>query len=67
MALPLRLSDEDAGVILDDDGVDVATVDVNCERPGEQATAIAMMIVSAINHLAGLVPAACQTKGDDHG
>ncbi|MFC3074968.1 hypothetical protein [Shinella pollutisoli] len=56
VSLPLRLSDEDIGVVLDDDGVDVVTVDVNGERPDGQATAIAMMIVSAVNHLAGIEP-----------
>lgn len=63
VALPLRLSDEDIGVILDDDGVDVVTVDVNGDRPNAQANAIAMMIISAVNHLAGLDPVASSSKG----
>ncbi|WLR92908.1 hypothetical protein [Shinella zoogloeoides] len=65
VALPLRLSDEDTGVILDDDGVDVVTVDSNGERPDEQATAIAMMIVSAVNHVAGLKAASTATGSRD--
>lgn len=51
--LPLRMSDEDTGVILDDDGVDILTIDSNNTRPDAQADAIAMLIVSAVNHLAG--------------
>lgn len=54
VALPLRMSDEDTGVILDDDGVDVITVDTNNTRPDAETDAIAMLIVSAVNHLAGL-------------
>jgi hypothetical protein len=52
--LPLRMSGEDAGVILDDDGVDVLTVDSNGMRADDEALAIATLIVSAVNHLAGL-------------
>lgn len=51
--LPLRMSDEDTGVILDDDGVDILTIDSNNTRPDAQADAIAMLVVSAVNHLAG--------------
>jgi hypothetical protein len=53
VTLPLRMSDEDTGVILDDDGVDILTIDSNNTRPDAQADAIAMLIVSAVNHLAG--------------
>lgn len=52
--LPLRLSDEDTGVILDDDGADILTVDVNGIRDDEQVTHIASLVVSAINLFAGL-------------
>lgn len=51
--LPLRLSDEDVGVILDDDGVDVMTIDSNGFRSDDQALDIASMIVTAINCFAG--------------
>ncbi|WP_377299769.1 hypothetical protein [Rhizobium sp. SGZ-381] len=54
VTLPLRLSDEDIGVVLDADGRDVLTVDSNGERPDEQASAIALMIVSAVNAAASL-------------
>lgn len=52
--LPLRLSDEDIGVILDDDGADVATVDSNGFRDDDQVRDIACLFVTAINHFAGL-------------
>lgn len=52
--LPLRLSDEDVGVVLDANGADVFTVDVNGERPNDEATAIAAWIMVAVNTCAGL-------------
>lgn len=51
--LPLRLSEEDTGVILDDDGVDVMTIDSNGFRDDTQALEIASMVVTAINIFAG--------------
>jgi len=51
--LPLRLSDEDVGVVLDRHGCDVFTVDVNNERPDEEAMAIALFIVECVNEAAG--------------
>lgn len=51
--LPLRLSEEDAGVVLDADGRDVLTVDVNGERPDDQATSIARLLVVLVNAAAG--------------
>ncbi|HEV7251464.1 MAG TPA: hypothetical protein VGN93_31185 [Shinella sp.] len=54
VALPLRLSDSDIGVILDDEGVDVITIDVNGDRSDDQVTAIAAMIISAVNNIAGM-------------
>lgn len=51
--LPLRLSDEDIGVILDDDGADVLTIDSNGVRDDQKVQTIAALVVSAVNDLAG--------------
>jgi hypothetical protein len=51
--LPLRPSEEDTGVILDADGIDVLTVDSNGERSDEEAQIIALMIVLAVNTCGG--------------
>ncbi|RVQ74760.1 hypothetical protein [Sinorhizobium medicae] len=51
--LPLRLSETDIGVVLDRHGCDVFTVDVNNERPDEEALAIALFIVECVNEAAG--------------
>ncbi|RVQ01984.1 hypothetical protein [Sinorhizobium meliloti] len=51
--LPLRLSDKDIGVVLDRHGCDVFTVDVNNERPDDEALAIALFIVESVNAEAG--------------
>ncbi|MDX0885554.1 hypothetical protein GOD57_11565 [Sinorhizobium medicae] len=51
--LPLRLSETDIGVVLDRHGCDVFTVDVNNERPDEEALAIALLIVECVNAEAG--------------
>ncbi|MQU72371.1 hypothetical protein [Sinorhizobium meliloti] len=51
--LPLRLSDDDVGVVLDRHGCDVFTVDVNNERPDQEAMAIALFIVECVNEAAG--------------
>lgn len=51
--LPLRVSDEDIGVVLDADGRDVLAVDVNSERPDDLVEAIAMWIVCAVNTCGG--------------
>lgn len=51
--LPLRLSDEDTGVIPDEDGVDIITVDVNGFREDELVMSIASLVISAINLFAG--------------
>ncbi|MDX0258932.1 hypothetical protein GOC32_28985 [Sinorhizobium meliloti] len=53
VALPLRLSDEDVGVVLDAHGCDVFTVDVNNDRLDEEAIAIALFIVECVNTNAG--------------
>ncbi|MDW9573423.1 hypothetical protein GOA73_08540 [Sinorhizobium meliloti] len=51
--LPLRLSETDVGVVLDRHGCDVFTVDVNNERPDDEALAIALLIVESVNAEAG--------------
>ncbi|MCA1368101.1 hypothetical protein I6F15_11885 [Bradyrhizobium sp. BRP14] len=51
--LPLRLSETDTGAVLDVHGCDVFTVDVNNERPDEEALAIALFIVECVNAGAG--------------
>ncbi|RVL02460.1 hypothetical protein [Sinorhizobium meliloti] len=51
--LPLCLSETDIGVVLDRHGCDVFTVDVNNERPDEEALAIALFIVECVNEAAG--------------
>ncbi|MDW9888895.1 hypothetical protein GOC28_08395 [Sinorhizobium meliloti] len=51
--LPLRLSETEIGVVLDRHGCDVFTVDVNNERPDDEALAIALFIVESINAEAG--------------
>jgi|GEM_PF-6271957 len=51
--LPLRLSDEDIGVILDDDGADVLTVDSNGIRDDQKVQMIAALVATAVNDLAG--------------
>lgn len=51
--LPLRLSETDIGVVLDRHGCDVFTVDVNNERPDDEALAIALFIVESVNSEAG--------------
>lgn len=51
--LPVSVSGEDVGVVLDADGNDVLTVDVNAARSDEQANGIAVMIMLAINTCGG--------------
>ena len=51
--LPLHLSDEDVGVILDDDGADVLTVDSNGMRDDQKVQMIAALVATAVNDLAG--------------
>ncbi|MDX0275722.1 hypothetical protein GOC21_17530 [Sinorhizobium meliloti] len=51
--LPLRLSETDIGVVLDRHGCDVFTVDVNNDRPDDEALAIALFIVEYVNEAAG--------------
>ncbi|WP_440410693.1 hypothetical protein [Neorhizobium petrolearium] len=47
--LPLKVSPDDVGVILDADGFDVITIDVNATRSDDQANAIATLIAELIN------------------
>jgi hypothetical protein len=58
--LPLHMSDQDIGVILDDDGVDVITIDTNGTRPDDQVTIIASLVVAAINQFS-------ETQEHQHG
>ncbi len=51
--LPLRVCDEDVGVVFDADGRDVLTIDSNGERPDAQAGMIAQWIVLAVNTCGG--------------
>ncbi|MGZ2472547.1 hypothetical protein [Sinorhizobium medicae] len=51
--LPLRLSETYIGVVLDRHGCDVLTVDVNNERPDDEASAIALFIIECVNEAAG--------------
>lgn len=51
--LPLRLSADDCGVVLDARGRDVFTVDVNAELPPEQVEAICQWIACAVNTCGG--------------
>lgn len=53
VVLPLRLSREDLGVVLDATGEDVFTVDSNGDRPDDQVEAIAQWIVCAVNTCGG--------------
>ena len=51
--LPLRPCDEDVGVVLDDDGCDVFTVDSNGQRDDAVVSALAFTLASMINIAAG--------------
>ena len=53
VALPLRLSEEDLGVVLDATGRDVITIDANGDRPDDQVAAIAIWIACAVNTCGG--------------
>ena len=51
--LPLHLSHEDIGVVTDDEGREVFTVDVNNQRPDQEVISIAALIVVAVNTCGG--------------
>jgi hypothetical protein len=57
ITLPLKLSDEDTGVIIDSAGRDIVTVDVNGERDDIQVTLIAAWIAEAVNAYGGFAAA----------
>lgn len=56
--LPLKFCETELGVLIDDDGRDVITLDVNRERPDDEVAAIAAYLVMAINAAGGLRAAA---------
>ncbi|CDX26918.1 conserved hypothetical protein [Mesorhizobium plurifarium] len=49
MKLPLRVSATEIGSIVDADGIEVCVVDVHRDRSDEEVSAIASMIVDAVN------------------
>lgn len=51
---PWRISDEEVGSVLADDGSIVLQVDLDRERSDDAASALALSIVMAVNTLAGL-------------
>jgi hypothetical protein len=65
--LPLRVSHKDTGVILDDDGVDLITIDVNNGRPDAEVDAIAALIAGLINLSAHTPPPQTHMEGRPDG
>ncbi|MCT7667644.1 hypothetical protein [Shinella kummerowiae] len=64
--LPLEPSSEDAGVLLDAQGRDVITIDVNGERPDEEVYALTAYLCMAINGAGGFkVLAATSSDPED--
>lgn len=57
VTLPLSPSEQDLGVVLDAEGRDVVTVDVNGEAPDDQVAAIALWIACAVNTCGGFAAA----------
>lgn len=51
--MPLALDDENIGAVIDADGRDVLTVDVNSDRKDEEVVQIAAFIVVAVNTCGG--------------
>lgn len=51
--LPLKMSPYNIGDIIDSDGRHVCICDINCERPDQDAVAIAGCIVRAVNSCTG--------------
>lgn len=66
--LPLRVSDrgDDAGVIYDAGGREVIVADNLGERPDDEASAIAEIVVAAIHHAAGYIPIGPDTPEAPH-
>ncbi|MCW5711321.1 MAG: hypothetical protein KIT21_29440 [Shinella sp.] len=51
--LPLQPSEHEAGVLLDAQGRDVITIDVNGARPDEEVVALTAYICMAVNQAGG--------------
>lgn len=51
--LPLVPSSEDAGVLLDAQGRDVITIDVNGDRPDKEVEALTAYLCMAVNQIGG--------------
>ncbi|MGY2732356.1 hypothetical protein [Sphingomonas sp. UYP23] len=51
--LPLRLCDEEIGSVIDDEGLEIFVVDGHYERSDDDVSAIAALIVEAINARGG--------------
>lgn len=47
--LPLRLCDEEVGSVIDDEGREIFVIDANRQQSDDTATAIAALIVEAVN------------------
>jgi hypothetical protein len=60
--LPLRQSVEETGVVVDDEGEDLFTVDVWKDRPDDHAGKIADCLAALVNLAAGYVPVATGDK-----
>lgn len=53
VCMPLRTDPNEIGVVLDDDGRDVLTIDVNGERDDVDADRIAQLLVATLNKIGG--------------
>jgi hypothetical protein len=62
--LPLSLSRECPATIVDADGRDVATIDINRERPDPEAIKIALWLMMAVNLCGGHGSAALPAVAD---
>lgn len=62
--LPLEMRDDDIGVVIDVQGHDVFTVDVNGARPDDEVIAICRLIVLACNTCGGLRAALSGAEGE---
>lgn len=62
--LPLRISPECSATIIDADGRDVATIDMNRERPDAEAVQITLWIILAVNTCGGYSAAAADIVSD---
>lgn len=64
--LPLHLSHEEFGVVIDDIGREVFTAETLTARPDRQVISIAALIVVAVNTCGGF-KASAEPDGGDHG